>query len=280
MIYDQYNQETATGLVELPSGLLVSEYVAEDYARSRNLRPIAIDLFAGAGGMSLGLIQAGFEVVAAVDNSVECAITYMVNLGAYPCKFHFLGPGDEQRLEKSLNRYMKGDKLEAFPTAGSGWRACEPEGTPGVSHFFLGDASKMTGKYILDTLGLEREQVDVVCGGPPCQGFSTAGKRNVMDPRNSLVFEFARLVCEIRPKSVVFENVPGIMTMVTEDGLPVLDSLCRILEDGGMGTYKSLVKCLKAQAGSVGFLREKPADRKRKTKKKPKKNKKEKLLFE
>lgn len=53
-------------------------------------------------------------------------------------------------------------------------------------------------------------ELDVIVGGPPCQGFSQIGKRQLSDPRNSLVFEFCRIVSELRPKYVVFENVPGM----------------------------------------------------------------------
>ncbi|HAG84969.1 MAG TPA: DNA (cytosine-5-)-methyltransferase, partial [Cyanobacteria bacterium UBA12227] len=55
----------------------------------------------------------------------------------------------------------------------------------------------------------ERE-IDVVFGGPPCQGFSLIGKRVLDDPRNSLVFHFARLVLELQPKFFVMENVRGM----------------------------------------------------------------------
>ena len=55
-----------------------------------------------------------------------------------------------------------------------------------------------------------RDSVDVVVGGPPCQGFSQIGKRALDDPRNRLVFEYHRIVKELKPKYFVFENVPGI----------------------------------------------------------------------
>ncbi|MBU6429933.1 MAG: DNA cytosine methyltransferase, partial [Cyanobacteria bacterium REEB65] len=90
---------------------------------------------------------------------------------------------------------------------------------------------------------------DLVAGGPPCQGFSTAGQRNVMDPRNSLVFEFARIIIEIQPKTMVFENVPGLVSMTTPEGIPVLDALCRVFEDGGFGAYEALRNSLLTSSG-------------------------------
>jgi DNA (cytosine-5)-methyltransferase 1 len=56
-------------------------------------------------------------------------------------------------------------------------------------------------------------EVHLVAGGPPCQGFSVAGKRDPNDPRNRLFREFVRVVSQVRPWYVVMENVPGILTM-------------------------------------------------------------------
>ena len=232
-------------------------------------RVTGIDLFAGCGGMSLGMMQAGVHVLAAVDNSVEAAVTYTVNLGAYPMRFVFIDPEDEQRMEKVLTKEYtnsarawkkwmdKGGEGEAPKppvTTGQGWIYGHHE-VPGVGVFFLGDVRKLTGKQILEAVEMERGEIDIVAGGPPCQGFSTSGKRNVMDPRNSLVFEFARLVLEIFPKTMVMENVPGIVSMVTSEGIPVMDALCRILEDGGFGTVDMLKKTLMASSGSGVALR-------------------------
>ena len=55
---------------------------------------------------------------------------------------------------------------------------------------------------------------DVVIGGPPCQAFSILGQRNSFrDPRGRLVYEYVRLVKEIKPKAFLFENVPGFMSL-------------------------------------------------------------------
>lgn len=265
------NTSHETAWESLPSGLVVSDMVADRYYEALR-RPVAIDLFAGAGGFSLGVTQAGFDVVAAVDSDPVCALTYMHNLGSYPCQFHFIETSDEERMEKVLQDEMKRNGQSGFeiPTvSGGGWISHEPAGTQGTEHFFLGDIRQMTGRDILEPLGLEIGQVDLIIGGPPCQGFTTAGKRNVADPRNTLVFEFVRMVCEIQPKAVCMENVPGMMNMVTPDGLPIIDALCRILEDGDFGTYKALLKTIESQSG-VMFLKSKPRavkEQQRKTKK-------------
>jgi DNA (cytosine-5)-methyltransferase 1 len=104
-------------------------------------------------------------------------------------------------------------------------------------------------------IGKKKGEVDCVTGGPPCQGFSMAGKQNVMDPRNSLVFDFARLVVGIHPKTFVFENVPGIVNMVTPEGIPVIDAMGRIFQDGDFMTVDALKKMVVAQTGAVFGLK-------------------------
>ncbi len=77
------------------------------------------------------------------------------------------------------------------------------------------DISQLTSKDILENTDVE---IDLIIGGPPCQGFSIAGKRDPKDPRNALVKHFLEIVNEIRPKIFVIENVPGILSMKTCDG--------------------------------------------------------------
>ncbi len=123
-------------------------------------RPIGVDLFAGAGGMTLGFEQAGFDVLAAVEiDPIHCAThEYNFPFWSILCKSVVDTTAAEIR-EKSQ----------------------------------IGD-----------------RDIDVVFGGPPCQGFSLIGKRALDDPRNSLVFHFLRLVLELNPKYFVMENVRGI----------------------------------------------------------------------
>lgn len=72
------------------------------------------------------------------------------------------------------------------------------------------DIKDFTGKEIMELTGLKKGELDVLDGSPLCQGFSTAGKREVSDPRNSLFQEFCRLLIELKPKVFVMENVSGI----------------------------------------------------------------------
>lgn len=72
------------------------------------------------------------------------------------------------------------------------------------------DITKVTGKEILDFCNLKSGELDVFDGSPPCQGFSTAGRRQVKDPRNDLFNHYCRLVQELQPKVFVMENVSGM----------------------------------------------------------------------
>lgn len=74
------------------------------------------------------------------------------------------------------------------------------------------DISTVTGKEILDFLNINKGELDVFDGSPPCQGFSTAkGIRNINDDRNDLSFEYIRLINELQPKVFVMENVSGMV---------------------------------------------------------------------
>ncbi|NES64854.1 MAG: DNA cytosine methyltransferase, partial [Okeania sp. SIO2D1] len=123
-------------------------------------RPIGIDLFAGAGGMTLGFEQAGFDIPVSVEiDPIHCA-THQFN----------------------------------FPF----WSVlCRSVAT-------------VTGSEIRQFSGISNREIDVVFGGPPCQGFSMMGKRALDDPRNTLISHFVRLVLELKPKYFVIENVKGL----------------------------------------------------------------------
>lgn len=73
------------------------------------------------------------------------------------------------------------------------------------------DIKTLTGKEIFDFCKIEKGELDILDGSPPCQGFSTAGKRQVCDDKNDLVFEYIRLVSEIKPKMFIMENVSGMI---------------------------------------------------------------------
>lgn len=77
----------------------------------------------------------------------------------------------------------------------------------------VGDISGLTGEDLLSAAGITADEVDVIIGGPPCQGFSLSGKRMLDDPRNVLYKSFVRMVATIQPKAFVMENVPGLVRL-------------------------------------------------------------------
>jgi DNA (cytosine-5)-methyltransferase 1 len=95
--------------------------------------------------------------------------------------------------------------------------------------------------------------VDVVCGGAPCQGFSTIGKRALDDSRNQLVFHYGRLVAELRPKYAVFENVRGLTLGQHKQ---FLNEIIESLSDSG---YRVVLPYRVLNAADFGV----PQDRKR-----------------
>jgi len=75
------------------------------------------------------------------------------------------------------------------------------------------DLREVNASDICDYFGIISKDIDILVGGPPCQGFSTVGKRDSADPRNELWFRYLKLVSEIRPAYVVIENVEGLVAM-------------------------------------------------------------------
>ena len=126
--------------------------------------PKAIDLFSGSGGLTIGLKQAGFSVIGAIELNSLAAETYRAN---HP----------STRL----------------------WEC---------------DIRDLAVSAVSANLGLNKGELDLLAGCPPCQGFSTMrtlnGIREIVDPRNDLIFEFLRFIKELKPKAVMMENVPGL----------------------------------------------------------------------
>lgn len=75
------------------------------------------------------------------------------------------------------------------------------------------DIINIDGNDILRMTRLSENEIDVIIGGPPCQGFSVSGKRLIDDERNKLYKSFVRLVSELKPKAFVMENVPGLVRL-------------------------------------------------------------------
>jgi DNA (cytosine-5)-methyltransferase 1 len=119
---------------------------------------------------------------------------------------------------------------------------------PGV-RFLLADVNRVNVRRIESTFGVAPSDIDVIVGGPPCQGFSTVGKRDEGDPRNLLWRSFHSLVNEVRPSYVIIENVEGLNVMQkggVRDGI--------IEEFNGIG-YRMKAALLRAADYGVPQLR-------------------------
>jgi DNA (cytosine-5)-methyltransferase 1 len=138
--------------------------------RQKTRKPLFIDAFAGCGGLSLGLMQAGLEGRFAIEHDKFAFETLKSNLLAPRGKYKFRWPR---------------------------WLPKRPIGIGALLSKHERELRKLRG------------QVDLLVGGPPCQGFSSAGRREHDDPRNRLFRDYLKLVDLIKPKAVLIENVRG-----------------------------------------------------------------------
>lgn len=129
-----------------------------------------IDLFAGCGGLSLGLMRAGWQGVFAIEKSPDAFLTLKHNL---------------------IDRNVEGQFL--WPE----WLPCEETTTSELIRKHEKDLRRLRGK------------IQLIAGGPPCQGFSFAGRRNPKDPRNRLTEEYIKIVELVQPDFLLLENVKG-----------------------------------------------------------------------
>lgn len=140
--------------------------------------PTFIDIFAGCGGLSLGLMQAGWEGLFAVEKDPNAFSTLQANLISRDKPFNYSWPK---------------------------WLPAKAQSVSGVLRKYHRELEALSGR------------VDMLVGGPPCQGFSTAGRRDPSDPRNQLVRAYLKFVKILKPRLVLIENVRGF-TADFEDG--------------------------------------------------------------
>lgn len=142
-------------------------------------RPTFIDLFSGCGGLSLGLAEAGWQGLFAIERATDAFETFRANFLGRDSRHRFLWPDWLEQSAHSID-----DVLENHHRQLRKMRNC----------------------------------VDLIAGGPPCQGFSFAGRRNSSDPRNRMFERYVSFVELINPKFLVLENVPGMNVAHTRSG--------------------------------------------------------------
>lgn len=147
--------------------------------------PTVVSLFSGAGGLDIGLEQAGWETVAATDVDRDCVATLTESRGA-----RIPIPKARRR------RYLA------------------------AADIVSGDIADLSADDLRPSRS-KRWRPDLVAGGPPCQPWSSAGlQQGFSDPRGQLMHHFIRLVDELRPRFVLMENVRGLVTAVGPTGEP------------------------------------------------------------
>lgn len=162
-----------------------------------------IDLFAGCGGLSLGLHQSGWKGLFAIEKSPDAFKTLEYNL--IQNKNHFDWPSWIPQKHHEINEVL--DKYKS-------------------------QLEKLKGKVMM------------VAGGPPCQGFSMAGKRNEYDLRNDLINSYVNFVKIVEPKIIFFENVKGFTMEFKknkEKGIAYSSIVTQKLEDAGYYVKGQLV---------------------------------------
>jgi len=92
------------------------------------------------------------------------------------------------------------------------------------------DLKKLSPEKFQELYNKDNKPIDVIVGGPPCQGFSIAGKRDINDPRNSLFMEFLKYLNYFKPNMFLMENVIGILSMKTQNNEKVIDIIVNLLE--------------------------------------------------
>jgi len=182
----------------------------------------AFDFFCGAGGWSVGLIQAGINVLGAFDKDMDAMVTYVANLGSPELEIIFTSERYEKEFKEKIGWYI--DEYGDIPP-GSGWLSKNTGlGFKGVRYFFFGDIDEISGRDILEIIGMKPGELDLVVGSPPCQGFSTANpKASPNDIRNKLVISYAEKLNEMMPKAFTMEQVPGVLKWKLPNGKTYID---------------------------------------------------------
>ena len=116
----------------------------------------------------------------------------------------------------------------------------------------LGDITKVVGDDIRNEGAFGKSEIGLVVGGPPCQAFSVFGKRGgIEDPRGRLLFQFARLISELRPHVFIMENVRGLLSMPIVPPQKKVES--QLLEDHEIHSHGSLLRLLLADFAKIGY---------------------------
>ena len=212
--------------LSIQTNLLKNRYICKSDKQKTHM-PSFIDLFAGAGGLSEGFIQAGYTPVAHVEMKRDACNTLKTRAA-----FHYLHQHNQLDIyEHYLRTKQEGTDGQDL------WNQVPHEVTDRVIQATIGEETMDQITAQIEALRGE-EPIDIVIGGPPCQAYSIAGRARMgeevrKDPRNYLYRFYMRFIGHLLPKMFVFENVLGITTARTEDQIRPFDDLVRIANDLG-----------------------------------------------
>lgn len=191
-----------------------------------------IELFAGCGGLSLGLESEGFELLLANELSPMAAETFAFNHLGLDLKSNGIRPDDKVHwISSQYTREQASERLKENPNFANGLTG-KISDLSSIDNptdqlrrsLLIGsilDLNQMLAdKKLASALrkGLGDGDVDLISGGPPCQSFSMAGLRQHSNERNSLPWAFAEFVSKVQPKIALLENVTGILRAFNIDG--------------------------------------------------------------
>jgi DNA (cytosine-5)-methyltransferase 1 len=190
-----------------------------------------IDLFAGAGGLSEGFIRAGFTPIAHVEMDKAACNTLLTRT-----VYHYL------KNTTDFGKYISYIKNEGV-SRNELYNMLPNDKRESVINLPIGDEYNPTIFNKIDALK-GKQTIDLIVGGPPCQAYSIVGRsrdKNRMqgDPRNYLFKQYAKFLEHYQPKYFVFENVLGLLSAKTPDGIPYLKIMLDLFEEIGYVTeYK------------------------------------------
>ena len=166
-------------------------------------RPIAVDLFAGAGGLSEGFIREGFQAIAHVEMDKDACDTLKTRLA-----YHYLSQNNKLSIYKA---YLKNE----IPREVLWGNIPGPIMESVINEEITGET--ISGIFNNIDKQSDGHKVDLIIGGPPCQAYSLVGRsrdpnRMKGDKRNFLFRYYAEFLIKYKPKYFVFENVLGLLT--------------------------------------------------------------------
>ncbi|MDR0371587.1 MAG: DNA cytosine methyltransferase [Prevotellaceae bacterium] len=171
------------------------------------------DFFAGAGGFSLGLMQAGMKCIAALENDADSLHTYWSNLCLKGWSHLWISKerAGDKKFVKKLGSGETMNRLFDIPS--DDWLSKTEQVSPCLNLFGY-DINQIEPEQFMKMCCVRPGDIRVFVGGPPCQGFSTSNHfRNEEDERNRLPLRMIYFAKVCRPDYVFLENVPGLLTV-------------------------------------------------------------------